>query len=112
MSLTSLDERIDILRHEFARRLPERIAIARGAVDALRPDPRAEEPLRYAYRQFHSLVGSAGTYGYDEVSHLARLGEAILEAAFEGDRPLRGVDVDALRELLVALRNVGSPTKL
>ncbi len=112
MSRSALDERLEILRQEFARRLPDRIAFAREAVDTLQLDPGADEPLRYAYRQFHSLAGSAGTYGYDEISQFARVGEALLDASFEEGIPLQARDFDRLHELLADLQNVASPTKL
>ncbi len=107
-----LRNRLGELRLEFLRRLPERFDAAQAAVDSLACVPAPPEALRTAYRHFHSLAGSGGTYGFDALSRLARLGESLLKSAFEGSRPLLESDFRYLRELLAELRNVESPTIL
>jgi hypothetical protein len=56
------------LREKFLGNLPRRIAAMRAAIEGT-----AEEPLEL---QFHSLAGIGGTYGFHDITLLAKAGEA------------------------------------
>ena len=67
------------LRAEYLRRSPERLAeiealLARAAEDP--SDPGTLDALRL---KFHSIAGTAGTFGFPEATQLGRAAEALLE---------------------------------
>lgn len=106
-----LQERLRQLRLDFLRRLPEKYAAMDAAVDALDASA-SEENIRTAYRMFHSLVGSAGTFGCDEVARLARTGEYVLKPALEAPHAVQPGAGSRLRELIAELRKVVVPTEV
>lgn len=57
-----------LLRQKFLGNVPSRVRNMRAALEG-----QGGEPLE---RQFHSLAGIGGTYGYHEITLLARAGEA------------------------------------
>ena len=60
------------------------------------------EPLRdAAERAAHQLTGTAGTFGFDRASALAR----VLEHALSGENRLGPADADWMRENVIALRS-------
>jgi diguanylate cyclase (GGDEF)-like protein len=62
----SAEQKLAALRDRFAQSLPKRIEAIESALDG---DPVQLERL------LHSLAGTAGTYGFAEISALARVGE-------------------------------------
>jgi DNA-binding response OmpR family regulator len=78
----SMDERLRaMLRESWKRYRPDAIARARDIGAAAQALARGELPdaqRRMAERQAHKLAGSAGTFGFPEVSRLAREAEHIL----------------------------------
>ncbi len=76
------------LRLAYARQLPEKLACIDAAFAAFVAAPWEEQACSTAYRLFHSLAGSSGTYGFDEIGRLARQAEAFLKASLEGRVPL------------------------
>jgi HPt (histidine-containing phosphotransfer) domain-containing protein len=77
-----------LLRAHFEKRLAERVMLMEATLaevegsDAIRARAALE-------RQFHSLAGIAGTYGYPDITDVAREGE--LRAALAGVAELRGI---------------------
>lgn len=71
-------ERLATLRRQFGEALPARIAALRARWEALCAawDPATAAEL---HRQAHSLAGTAGTMGYPEVGHAARMLERLLK---------------------------------
>jgi HPt (histidine-containing phosphotransfer) domain-containing protein len=67
----SAQERLLLLHEGFQRRLPERLAAIRSALDAAASGGSLEEPARL----FHRLAGTAGTYGLTAITPIAREGE-------------------------------------
>jgi chemotaxis protein histidine kinase CheA len=71
--MKALEERTKELRQQYARTLPRFVAeIGRMMVVKV---PRAD-----LLHQFHSLAGSAGTFGYEEIATLAWEAEHILSS--------------------------------
>jgi HPt (histidine-containing phosphotransfer) domain-containing protein len=73
----SAQERLLLLHERFHRRLPERLAAIRGAVDAAASGGSLEEPARL----FHQIAGTAGTYGLAAITPVAREGEELCTGA-------------------------------
>jgi HPt (histidine-containing phosphotransfer) domain-containing protein len=95
------------LRKKYGLALPDKIAGIVAAVAAL--GPAWEEPsASTAYRQVHSLAGSSGTYGFPEISGLARAAEGILKPSLESRTPLAAADRARVAELLDRLREMAA----
>jgi HPt (histidine-containing phosphotransfer) domain-containing protein len=93
------------LRRYFAGRLPDRLAEVERARDDARDAGWTGDPLRTFHRLAHSLAGAGATFGYPEVSDLARGLERLLKAALGEGAPLREDEVDGL---LARLREIAA----
>jgi HPt (histidine-containing phosphotransfer) domain-containing protein len=72
-----LEQRIRELRHRYVLSLPDRIAAIAGAViDDAGKIARAD-----MLRRFHTIAGSASTFGFDDIATLAGQAESALSAA-------------------------------
>jgi HPt (histidine-containing phosphotransfer) domain-containing protein len=75
--MLSIEERITELRHRYTLSLPDRFAAIRGAfLDGTLNLPRTD-----LLRRFHTIAGSAATFGYEDIAALAADAECILSAA-------------------------------
>src|SRR3954447_23346023 len=66
------------LRERFAAALPQRIDDLDGAIRSCEAEPATLHDLE---RKFHSLAGTAGTYGMNDIARLAAEGEDAWEAS-------------------------------
>jgi HPt (histidine-containing phosphotransfer) domain-containing protein len=73
--MVSIEERITELRYRYTLSLPDRFAAIRGGVDG-RTLPRTD-----LLRRFHTIAGSAATFGYTDMATLAAGAESVLAAA-------------------------------
>src|SRR4051794_10725703 len=81
-ALAVANEKIRALKHRFVQGLPARISAIHDAL-MCSGDGRAASDLE---RSFHSLAGTAATYGLDSVAALAAEGEEICAgAAFDAE---------------------------
>ena len=88
----------DALRARFFSRLAERVVTLQATVATFDDGLEARDSLE---RQFHSLAGIAGTYGFPGLTDLARHGELrCAEGAALAE--LRGV-VEAIAEFAAAM---------
>ena len=95
------------LRKKYGLSLPDKIAGIEAAVAAL--GPTWEEPASStAYRQVHSLAGSSGTYGFPDISGIARAAEAILRTSLEARCALPAADRARIAEMLGRLREMAA----
>lgn len=67
------------LRGEYLRRSPERLAEIEALLARAAGDPSDRETLGGLRLKFHSIAGTAGTFGFPEASELGRAAEALLE---------------------------------
>ncbi|MFL6193330.1 MAG: Hpt domain-containing protein [Thermoanaerobaculia bacterium] len=91
------------LRRYFTGRLPARLAEIVAARDAARDAGWAEEPLRTFHRLLHSLAGAGATFGFPEVSDLARRLERRVQAALETGTPPGEAEAGAWHAALAEL---------
>ena len=94
-----LQRKIDALRQAFSQSLAERLA----ALDSVLAELRADAPLagqagavRMMLEQAHKIAGSAGTFGYAEVSAVASEIEVLCDRILKGEH---GADTAAHGEL-------------
>jgi HPt (histidine-containing phosphotransfer) domain-containing protein len=97
------------LKKKYGLGLPEKIAGIEAAAGPVFAAPWSEPVLAASYRQVHSLAGSSGTYGFPELTGVARAAEAILRAGLDAretpaaDQKARFDDLmSTLRELAAA----------
>jgi HPt (histidine-containing phosphotransfer) domain-containing protein len=69
----SAHERLLLLRERFHHRLPDRLAAIGGALGSAASGGSFEELARL----FHQLAGTAGTYGLEALTPIAREGEGL-----------------------------------
>jgi chemotaxis protein histidine kinase CheA len=72
--MDALEKRIKELRQRYAQKLPG--LVAEISTLMMRKAPRAG-----LLRQFHTLAGTAGTFGYEEITTLAWEAEYILSSS-------------------------------
>ena len=85
----------------FLQRLDERLRRIERALESL--EGAMGEPVEAVMREFHSLAGIGGTYGFPEVTLLARQSEVLLQLAMFEGRGLSAGQVEALRESVTRL---------
>jgi diguanylate cyclase (GGDEF)-like protein len=84
MTATGERNTAEDLRRYFAYRLPARVSEVEAARDAARDAGWTGEPLRTFHRLAHSLTGAGATFGFPEVSEVARHLEDLLKETLDG----------------------------
>lgn len=104
--MTDVDQRvaaqIAALRAEYVAQLSGRVRELVSALDAAAEHSDATQ-LFQCYRLAHGLAGSAGIYGFGEVSAEARALELLIKPFAEARIALAPSDIDRARQQLVAL---------
>jgi chemotaxis protein histidine kinase CheA len=101
---SDVQRRLDALRADYIGKLPDqldKIESACGRLLAADLDEDGAAALRFAV---HGLAGSAGSFGLDDLSRLAREAERCIEAIVECPEAAGGVDGASLRKHLAAMR--------
>lgn len=97
------------LRREYARTLPGKHAHIERRLVALAATPADPTALEALFAAVHRLHGSAGSYGFTELSRLAGEWEQeLLVLRDAGGRPSAGA-LEAMRARLDALRRLERP---
>lgn len=78
----------------------ERLATIQKAIPALQNGTLTAEQKHIAEREAHTLIGSLGSFGLDEASHIARQIQQILKQP----EPLEDFKIDQLTQLTTALQ--------
>jgi len=89
---------LSFLVPRFLERLDERLRRLDSALETV--VDASGEPLETVMRDFHSLAGIAGTYGFPEVTRLARMGELLVERAITERRSVRSTEAAEARVLV------------
>jgi HPt (histidine-containing phosphotransfer) domain-containing protein len=103
MSITMVNEAIAQLRKKYALSLPLKVSNASECVAAALKAPWNRSLGEMAHRFLHSLIGSSGTYGFPQLSEVARSAEVILKASVESGAPLSPGEGLRLHELVTRL---------
>ncbi len=77
-----------------------RIAVLEDAIAALKQSNLTEELRQSAVREAHTLVGSLGSFGFENASHLSRQ----IEQTFKADLTPNPGQIEDLPKLVLALR--------
>lgn len=80
----SVDEKVKEMRRAYQERLPQELEKLRAALTAARDRGGDVNALEEAHRLAHTLCGTSGTLGFDEVSELAGRMDAALKRMIRG----------------------------
>lgn len=96
-----MNPKLAFLRERFATGLSSRVTQMRECIDAVtqRQDPATEATLE---RLFHSLAGIGGTYGYPEITFLAKAGEDACRLDDRRSRAARGALLHAIVDAIAS----------
>jgi HPt (histidine-containing phosphotransfer) domain-containing protein len=107
---------LEKLRRRYGLSLPEKISAIQVALASLLAGPWEEQACQATHRQVHSLAGSSGTFGYPEISRVARAAEILIQRSLEARAVLPVPQraeveelVSKLRELAAGVARQGSP---
>ncbi|WP_049723877.1 GGDEF domain-containing response regulator [Gilvimarinus polysaccharolyticus] len=98
----SVLEQLQKLRCEYAKKLPDVLTKLEHLSDSLGASVAQPEALQSLYQELHKLAGSAGSFGFDELSVKAREQELIVKKWLAGDPVAAAAAIDfgaAIREL-------------
>ncbi len=79
------------IRRQYLDSLPEKISDLENALSGLSVSDRPEQELKALNRIAHQLAASAGSHGFDEVSHAAKE----LDLAFDDGEQTADIKTDA-----------------
>src|SRR6185436_6167740 len=82
-SLDPVQAQLLQLRKKYGLALPQKAAALDTAFAPVFAGPWEEVACTTAYRLVHSLAGSSGTYGYPDVSGIARRLEGLIKQSVE-----------------------------
>lgn len=99
----SIDSRLDVLRKNYAKQLPEKISRLKELFAKLEESKRDMEKLKELHSAAHKLTGSGATFGFDFVSREARELEVFLKTLLEKNEPLSDEHTSSIRNLLDAV---------
>lgn len=102
----SLSDKVSRLRNMFVEQLPERLADARKSYEALRADHNNREMATSLHRNLHSIHGTGASFGFLEISALAKSGEKLITAIMEDAAAATPENWRQLADSLVAMEKM------
>lgn len=100
-----ISDKIRRLREKYLASLPQRMAeIEREWQQLVPPVTNEANSLKQIYLQAHSLTGSAGTFGVEEISKAARDLADSLKTVMEQDGDLSRQQYDLIERQLASLK--------
>lgn len=91
------------LRREYTQKWPQKRDVLRALLLKCTVEGGPAETLQDIRNQFHRLVGSGATYGFPEVTELARHAEGILDTAIKGTLKISEADKAKIEKIIVSL---------
>ena len=102
----SMDIDLETIRQAFLDEAEEGLSAMEEALVALEARPDDREPLHEIFRTVHTLKGSAGMVGFDNVAEFAHLLEDALELFRSGEMHVTANHVTTLLQTVDALRGL------
>lgn len=96
---TSLSDKVRQLRRTFLERLPDTLLDLRRQCERLKLGALDEQALADLYRGFHSIKGTAASFGLREISAEGGIGEGLVSQMRDGAMP----DISEFLSLIVNL---------
>ncbi len=104
-SEATLEEALKELRNTFLEGLPERLEEMTTSWAKVRVSPTLVDELKRCSRHFHSLAGTAGTFGFAELGDLARNIEDALRPSIASGSGIIAKDIPLIDEVLEKLKS-------
>ncbi len=103
--------KLQAIRKAYIKKLPGKLKEIQQSWQSLQGDANKATPLNELHRLVHSLVGSAGTFGFERLSTEARVVERALKAQLESEQPPSEGDWAKIDGMIAALAqlDVGAP---
>lgn len=101
--MESWDEILETFRRQFVAVAEERVEVIRQMLDVLTNCPDDKKALADLRMQFHKLSGTAGSFGYGQMTNLSLEGELICRSALERNEPVEPNEQQRWRELQAGL---------
>lgn len=102
-----LQEKMRVLRESYAAQLPEKIRQIEAACAGYQ-SRSDEETLHALHRMVHSLTGSGATFGFSELSQVARVLEEYLKGIVIQGSPASDVQLTELQRQIMVLRQAAA----
>lgn len=102
---SSIQKKLDLLRDQFAKNLPSRIAEIEALWMVLQEDwdkPKLED----LHRKFHNLKGSSATFGFSTLSSIAGQLEDIFSLLLQNETLLTPAEKANINNLINQLKSL------
>src|SRR5436190_12972617 len=96
------------LKKKYGTGLPDKINALEAAIAPVFAGGWNDSACEAAHRMVHSLAGSSGTYGFPEITGIARAAEAILKAGLESRTTPPPAQKSRLDGLMTNLRELAA----
>ncbi len=103
--MSSVDEKLMVIQTKFAKETIVRLDHIAKIVDTLRQHPANLDTLKQLRHEFHKIAGSGGTYGFTNMSRLARSGEEGCNLYILQNKPVEKDFLDHLEEVIQGMRS-------
>ena len=100
MTTPVMNEALMALRRRYAACLPAKVSQASECVESYLSTPGDAVRGEVAHRSVHSLIGSSGTYGFPDLSGLARKAETLIQECLDCGVPPTLMREYQIRQLL------------
>lgn len=91
------------LRKRYAAALPAKVSHASESVESYLAAPEDAARGEEAHRSVHSLIGSSGTYGFPDLSGLARKAETLIQECLDAGVPPTLIRKSEIQQVLARL---------
>jgi diguanylate cyclase (GGDEF)-like protein len=98
------DAGLALLREKFVRRSAQRLDDLAHLIDLIDADPSDRGPLDEAMRKLHGMAGLGTTFGFADVTRIARQGEREMQLLLEGSQMPDVTAIAGFRTCLQQLR--------
>ena len=98
-----MSDPIAALHARYRASFPEKRAELLAALADWRDQPQSPEAIAALYLLVHKLAGSAGAYGFDALTELARTADRLLQVHAKGGVPLGSGQVAPIDAATIAI---------
>lgn len=106
-----LEQQFERLAKGYASELPKRISGIETALQEFLAAPIASETMDRLRRHVHQLKGSGSTFGFDDITRVARAFEAVLDLLSRQAVPPNPQQRARLKQLTAELRTLAEQTQ-
>ena len=90
-------------KENYAKKIPAKTGEIRQSWETLKADRENGEVFQQLHRQSHTLAGTAGTYGFEEIGNIAKAIETTVDDLTENHSKWTAADMDKVESLLLHL---------